>query len=327
MDALPPYLGGKRRLSPLIFAALSDTLPRSKWHGARFADPFCGGGAVALHAKARGFEVIASDIALRAVIPARALVANSHVRLHRGDIVALLPEPDYDYARVASEHAPGRLPVRTAEWIDRAIARARERPEPIRSLLLLVIIKLVLRLQPMSVLDASDAGAAAVGDFDRVSPRRLGHYLRARERFTADAVWRVAQRVNAGVLGGRGSASQSDAVEAIASSEADVLYLDPPYPRTTGYTQTYALLDELLGDDRLPRATPRLETLLEASEHIPRLVLSYGGPTASLAELTDLVGRFRTVRQAIEIPYPHLRSVARKEKSRDNREYLIVATV
>ena len=115
LDALPPYLGGKRRLSPLIFAALSDTLPRSKWHGARLADPFCGGGAVALHAKARGFEVIASDIALRAVIPARALVANSHTKLHRSDIVALFLEPDCDYPRVASEHAPGRLPVRAAE--------------------------------------------------------------------------------------------------------------------------------------------------------------------------------------------------------------------
>ena len=327
MDALPPYLGGKRRLSSLIFAALSDTLPRSKWHGARLADPFCGGGAVALHAKARGFEVIASDIALRAVIPARALVANSHTKLHRSDIVALFLEPDCDYPRVASELAPGRLPVRAAEWIDRAIARARDRPEPICSLLLLVIIKLVLRLQPMSVLDASDAGSAAAGDFDRVSPRRLGHYLRARERFTADAVWRVAQRVNAGIFGGRGSASQKDAGEAIASTRAEVLYLDPPYPRTTGYTHTYALLDELLDDDRLLRATPGLEMLLEASVHIPTLVLSYGGPTASLAELSGLVGRFRTVRRAMEIPYPHLRSVARKEKSRDNREYLIVATV
>ena len=76
-DALPPYLGGKRRLAPLILADLAAELPPVEWPGASFCDPMCGGGAVALAAKAQGFEVYASDRARRGAIVAAALIANS----------------------------------------------------------------------------------------------------------------------------------------------------------------------------------------------------------------------------------------------------------
>ena len=60
--ALAPYLGGKRRLAPVIFGLLQEVLPRSAWPTARLLDPFCGAGAVALYGKAQGFHVIAGDI-------------------------------------------------------------------------------------------------------------------------------------------------------------------------------------------------------------------------------------------------------------------------
>lgn len=304
-----------------------EAVPRARWASLELLDPFCGGCAVALHAKALGFDVHASDIASRAVIPARALVANSRRKLTRSDVAGLFAEPEDDYPRVARQHAPGPLPPGPAAWIDRAIAQARSRPEPLRSLLLLVIIKLTLRLQPMSVLDATDAAAASAGDFDRVSPRRLGHYLRAPEHFTLEGVWKMAEQVNAGVFGGRGDASHRDALDAIGATHADVLYLDPPYPGTTGYTKTYAVLDQLLGDDLAGGQAPSLDALLAAAAHIPTIVLSYGGPSADLDGLTALVSRHRDVKRALEIPYAHLRSVARKEVSRDDREYLIVGTL
>ncbi len=76
-QALPAYFGGKRRLCPLIFALLGDVLRREAWREATFVDPFCGGGAVALYAKAQGFDVTASDLAERGAVMARALIANS----------------------------------------------------------------------------------------------------------------------------------------------------------------------------------------------------------------------------------------------------------
>lgn len=80
-EALPAYLGSKRRLVLLILALIRELLPRDRWSEATFLHPLCGSGAVALSAKAQGFAVVASDLAERAVITARALIGNSQVRL------------------------------------------------------------------------------------------------------------------------------------------------------------------------------------------------------------------------------------------------------
>ena len=52
---LPAYLGGKRRFCPLLFSLLAEHLPRADWQTSRFLDPFSGGGAVSLYAKAQSF--------------------------------------------------------------------------------------------------------------------------------------------------------------------------------------------------------------------------------------------------------------------------------
>jgi hypothetical protein len=69
-----------------------------------------------------------------------------------------------------------------AKWLGRAFVQAGRRSEPMRTLLLLVIVQVALRCHPMSMLTAADAGAAASRDFDRFSSRRLGHYLRAQRQ-------------------------------------------------------------------------------------------------------------------------------------------------
>lgn len=324
--ALPAYLGGKRRLCPLIFSLSAEQLPRRQWPESTLLDPFSSGGAVALYAKAQGFFVVASDLAERAAIVARALIANSSTRIGREDVLDLFREPDGAYPRAVAREAPEVFSAAQAEWFDRALARARRRSEPTRSLLLLVAIKVALRCQPMSMLTATDARHAHAGDFDRVSPRRLGHYLRAQQGLlTVDAVWRLAEDVNAGVFGGRGAARQGDAREVIADSAADVLYLDPPYPGTSRYEREYAALDAALGDVPPERPPPTLEQLLDAARDIPLVVLSYGGPTVTLDELVESVNVHREVVRAVAIPYPHLRSIASKEKNDANREFIVLA--
>ena len=113
--ALPAYLGGKRRLCRLIFGELARWLPRERWSESTLLDPFSGGGAVALFAKAQGFDVVASDLAARAALVARALVANSSVRLAERDVLGLLTAPLPSGGGVAS-----RLDVFTpeqAKWL------------------------------------------------------------------------------------------------------------------------------------------------------------------------------------------------------------------
>lgn len=275
--------------------------------------------------KAHGFNVVASDIAERAAVVARALIANSSVSISEGDVLDLFRGHDAPFPRVAATFAPSVFNTDQAAFLDLALARARRRPEPLRSLLVLLIIKVALRCQPMSMLRGTDARAAATGDFDRVSPRRLGHYLGAGRHLTVAGAWRIAREINGGVFGGSGEARKADAKEVIAGSSAEVVYLDPPYPGTASYGREYAVLDALLGDEPAARPPPSLDELLDSAGHIPLLVLSFGGPTVSLGELAALVGRHRKVIAAHALPYRHLGSIASEKKNATNRELLLIA--
>ena len=176
----------------------------------------------------------------------------------------------------------------------------------------------------MSLPNATDAARAAAGEYDTISPRRLGHYLR-RDRWIQPAGLRtLATAINGGVIGGRGHAAQRDAREAIAASPAEVIYLDPPYPGTTGYG-AYGLLDTLLGDDLPAAPAPRLADLLDAAVAAPIVVLSYGGPGVTLTDVTAQVARHRQVAQARAIPYPRLRAVAKEHTNATSHEYLVIA--
>ena len=53
-DALPPYLGGKRRLVPLILADLGAELPAAEWPGASFATRCAGAGRWRWRPRRRG---------------------------------------------------------------------------------------------------------------------------------------------------------------------------------------------------------------------------------------------------------------------------------
>lgn len=158
LRALPAYLGGKRRLCRLIFALLAAEVPRARWRGLTFVDPFLGGGSVGLFAKAVGFHVLCSDIALRSAAIGRALIASS-VTLGHGDIAALLSEPSGPYSRRAEErHSPGVFSKPHARLLDRARHNLCSFPEPARSLATVLVVKWALRLQPMSQLRGTDAG-------------------------------------------------------------------------------------------------------------------------------------------------------------------------
>lgn len=315
-SALPPYLGRKHKLCPLIFAALAEALPRSRWRSSTFVDPFAGGRAVSLYAKAQGFRVVASDIDERSCIVTRALVAYSSGRLTEPDILTLYREPVSLVDTRAASLVPEVFATEQAEWVDRAIANAAIAPEPARSLLQFVIVRTALSLQPMSMLNTTDASAAAAGDYDRVTPRRLGHYLHAPDRLRFETVWKLASAVNRGVFGGHGVALRGDAVELLSATDADVVYLDPPYPGTTRYDNAYEALDHLLADEPPDRPPPDVDELLEASRHAPCLARSYGG-TTSLDELITAVARHHTIVRAIEMPYRHLSSLKRKERSNE----------
>ncbi len=330
--ALPPFLGGKRKLVHLIFSALAKAVPRSDWRSLRFIDPFLGGGSVSLFAKAQGFHVVCNDLALRSIAVGRAVIENASVTFDPGDLAALLKKPRGPYGRTAEErYSPVVLPRRHAVLLDRALQNLKVFSEPKRSLAILLLIKWVLRIQPMSMLRGTDARAAFEGDLDRVSPRRLGHYLNGERLLKPQAWFSLAAEVNSGVLPGRGEVHQGDALSFLESTEGDIAYLDPPYANTTSYEREYAVLDDLLEGEIRPvssfsRSADLLPALFEACRHIPVWLISLNNACLSLEELLDLVRRHRRTVQAVEVPYRHLGSLASEEKNERNREFIVVST-
>lgn len=330
--ALPAYLGGKRRLAPVIFALLQEAVPVERWPGLTFIDPFLGGASVSLFAKGHGFRVVCNDLALRSAAIGRALIENSTVQLSEGDLIALLRQPHEPYPTVAAErYYPSVLPLAHAALLDRCLHNLRSFAEPKRSLAILLLLKWTLRIQPMSSLTGTDASAAYGGDLDRVSSRRLGHYLK-RDRLLEAPSWRaLVCEVNAGVFPGEGRAHQRDAMTLLTGTQGDVVYLDPPYPGTTSYEKEYAALDDLLEGTMRPvsgysRSADLLSDLFAACRHIPVWLISLNNSALGLEELEGFVRRHRSNVRVLEVPYRHLESLASEKKNAENREHIVLAT-
>jgi hypothetical protein len=331
---LPPFLGGKRRLVPLMFSLLSTAARRVEWRGLRFIDPFLGGGSVSLLAKTYGFEVHCNDVAYRSALVGHALIANSDVTLTDADAALLFREPDGDYQRTAEERfSPSVFSTEHARFLDRGLHWARSGPFPgaKRHLMELLLVRWALRCQPMSQLRGTDARAAAEGDFDRVSPRRVGHYVGSLRLLQPRAVTAMARQLNGAVFPGRGFVSQIDAVDFLGRTEGDVVYFDPPYPGTTAYEKEYRALDILLegrelAPSRFSSEAGVLGELFQTASHIPAWLVSLNNTVLTLDELLDMIRCYRQEVRSVEVPYSHLGSIASERKNAENREYIVLAT-
>jgi hypothetical protein len=333
LRALPPYPGGKRRLLPLIFGLLDSVLPRASWANLTFADPFLGGGSVSLTAKALGFgEVIASDAAEQSALVGRALLSNSHTRLTPAAVLRLyepafpidgamprllerLPPPCGGFLAAAWQHLHGG----TYSGVE-------------RDLVALLLVRWICRYFPLGLPTATDAHRIASGDFDRVTAPRLAHYLRrGRDLLRPDTLLSIADEINQGVMPGNARFVREDVFAFLPTVEADVVYLDPPYPATQSYERAFGLIEEFLGREPAEPSPfssnrPPLDELLAACAYIPVLVLSVGNALLDEKQVRDLVTRHRQALRVISIPYHHYHSVASKEKNRRNREFLVLAT-
>lgn len=331
--ALPPFNGGKRRLTGVIFGAIDRVIPRAEWPRLTFVDAFLGGGSVALFAKAQGFgKVLGIDIALRSAVVGEALIANSRVRLTQDDVTRVLAPRSGGPGAVERDLSPHAFTQSQARVIDNALVLARQTEDPAKSaLLLLLAIRIALAAHPFSYARRGMIGKLTTGEFESITPTALPQYVRGLRLATFELLWDLAERINQGVFEGYGEMLDGDALEILPKIEADIVYADPPYAATRGYEAAYRVIDQILGEKSRPTSpftaqggARMIDVLLERTKHVPLVVLSFGNETISLQELEQMMAKHGRATRGIEIPYARLAALSKGEKSGRDRELLVL---
>jgi len=331
-QALFPYLGGKRRLCPLIFREVDRLLPRRHWRGRTFLDGFLGGGSVSLYAKAQGFKVVATDIAERAITVGRALIENSRVRLTREDVLRLLEPSDAAPGRIERELVPAVFTANLGRFLDRALAVADESADAAKAALIrMLAIRLALLEHPMSQVRSGTIHRVTTGEYESITDSCVHHYVDGLRLTTVDRVWHLAQQINAGVFQGDGQVLKQSVLDVLPTIEADVAYFDPPYPGVMSYEKEYKVIDLILEGATHPTSpfTARdgaamIDGLFERAGHIPIWLLSLGNEVVTLGELEEKMRRLGRETRSFEIKHQHLPAIATAEKRERNREFLVV---
>ncbi len=331
-SALPPYLGGKRRLCPLIFRELDRLLPRRLWPGLTFLDGFLGGGSVSLYAKAQGLQVIATDIAERAIVVGQALIENNRVHLTYQDVLRLAAPTDDPPGRIERDYAPRVFTAPQARLLDRALAQAAATADRARAALLrLLAVRVALLAHPMAQVRGGTIHRLSTGELESITESCLYHYVDGLRLTRPDKLWELAQQINAGVFQGQATVYKASVLEKLPEIAADVAYFDPPYPGVMSYEREYAVIDQILEGQSRPTSpfTARngaemLDTLFARATHIPVWILSLGNAVVGIEELEAKMARLGRSTRAIAIKYQHLPAVATAEKKETNREFLVV---
>jgi adenine-specific DNA methylase len=330
--ALPPYLGGKRRLCPLIFREIDRVIPRSRWRGLTFLDAFLGGGSVSLYAKAQGFQVIATDIAERSMVIGRGLIENSRVRLTHEDILRVLASRMEVPGRIESSMSPSVFTRTQARFIDSALRVAVETPDPAKAnLIRLLALRFALLCHAYAQVRKGTIHRVTTGEFESITESAVYHYVDALRLHTPVKLWELAQQINAGVFEGRATVMKRSILEALPEIQVDVAYFDPPYPGVMSYEREYKVIDEILeGQSR--RTSPftakdganMIDGLFERATHIPIWILSLGNAVVGVEELEAKMAKHGRRVKSIALRYQHLPAVATEEKKRENKEFVVV---
>jgi 16S rRNA G966 N2-methylase RsmD len=331
-SALPPYLGGKRRLCPLIFREVDQILQRARWREMTFLDGFMGGGSVSLYAKAQGLRVVATDIAERSIVVGQALIENSRVRLTHADVLRIAAPTDDPLGRIERDYAPNTFTCAQARLLDRALALAEEIPDPAKAALFrLLAIRVALLAHPMAQVRSGTIHRLSTGEYESITESCLYHYVDGMRLTRPEKLWELAQQINGGVFEGKATVIQASVLDRLPEIHADVAYFDPPYPGVMSYEREYKVIDEILEGQSRPTSpfTARdgaemLDTLFDRAQHIPVWLLSLGNAVVGIDDLEAKMTRFGRQTRAIEIKYKHLPAVATAEKNESNREFLVV---
>lgn len=333
-SALPPYLGGKRRLCPLIFREIHRLIPRNQWPELTFLDGFLGGGSVSLFAKAQGFNVVSTDIADRSITIGDAFISNSRVKLTREDVLRLARDEGTPPGRIERDYVPDVFTKEQARFLDRCMIASDSTQDRAKSALVrLLAIRVALMAHPMSQVRKGTIHRLETGEYESITESCLTQYVDGMRLTRPTKLMDLANQINAGVFQGNGTVIKRSILEALPDIQADVAYFDPPYPGVMSYEKEYKVIDEILEGSSRPTSpftakdgANMIDGLFERAQHIPIWILSLGNAVVEIEELEAKMTKLGRVTKAIEIAYQHLPAVATKEKKKTNKEFLVVGS-
>lgn len=342
-SGLPNYLGGKRRLCPVIFREVAKVHPTRTWDRLTLLDPFMGAGSVALYAKAQGFKVLANDLAQRAYLVGKGIIENSTVKMIDDDLALLFAERNGHSRLVEENFVPHCFTITMAQFLDLALANLREADleETHQALLYVAIIQYMTRARTGGQFtNRIHMTRISRGDFDSMTDGfRRNIAVRASITPSVVRMRHIQKCLNTGIFAGQAQVFQENALTWLPEQTGDIVYLDPPYFGSSSYESNYYILDCILQGRLLPRAARnpfnRRETawmsliqMFEAADHIPTWVFSFadnpgGFTTRQLCELIEDLDRVPKV-----VPIQHRWSIATTEDhyQQGAKELLIICT-
>jgi adenine-specific DNA methylase len=300
--ALLPYYGGKRKLAKKIL---------NYAEGKVFIDAFMGGGSVSLLAKAKGYQVIANDIADRSAIVGKALVENEDILVEDSDIVRLFKQNSNSKHYIRDRQSVQFKPE-LADFLDNARANIDKINDPTKRMVMMLLwMKAICYYRPMAQFThISAVEKLKEEDSDTAVLRRL------EERYSQPLfkiLNKLAEEVNAGIFtnGLENEVHQKDVIEFLPQVAGDTVYLDPPYYGAQSYEYHYNVLDSMLAlEDIKPensafnsrQVLANMVKLFEACQHIPTWILSIGERIIDKNKYIELMSEYRSVE---DIPVNH----------------------
>jgi len=322
-EALPAYFGGKRKLANRILSFA---------RGSVFIDAFAGGCSVSLLGKAKGYRVIANDIAERSEIVGRALIENEDIFVTEEDVVRLF-EPNAGNKHFIRDNFPEQYREDMADFLDNARSNIDEYIDPVKKqAMMLLWIHMLMYYRPMSSFTHTGAVSKLEDEsYDKDTIARL------RERYSQpryDVVKKLAAVTNEGIFpnGHDNEFHRKDIFEFLKDAQGDTIYLDPPYYGSQSYEYHYNVLDCMIAGRKIKpehslfnskHVFANTSKLLDACKHIRTCILSVGQRIIDKQTYVNLMGEYWKDVEDIPVKHTHVYGVGANEES-GKQEVLLV---
>jgi adenine-specific DNA methylase len=247
-EALPPMLGGKRRMVEVI---------SSHFYGKSLCDLFMGGASVSIKAKSMGMQIIGNDIAYRSYLIGEALVKNQKEKITDEDVYSLFVPTENNHL-IEQNFSPEVFTPEFAKFLDNGFTNARKRTAPKKQLLELALVKLILSTRQFGGFQVGKQDNEMIANNQERELLELASEARGKKiknilSHPLPTLMRIKDQINSGIFdnGQANEIFQLDAFELLKKLKKEnrrvgTLYLDSPYKNSVLYSSHYKILDQIL---------------------------------------------------------------------------------